>query len=79
MGVHDGNYRAAKKALGIPADEPIFVIRGQDKSALGMLARYRNRVEELGAGTPFLEGIEVVAEQFAQWQTDNADKVKVPD
>lgn len=42
MSVHDADYKKVKKLLGVPEEEPIFVIRGQDEDAMATLARYRN-------------------------------------
>jgi hypothetical protein len=33
MSVHDADYSKVKKLLGIPEDEPIFILRAQDKHA----------------------------------------------
>jgi len=42
MGVHDTDkYGAIKEMLGIPSDEPIFIIRGQDVVAPLAIEAYR--------------------------------------
>lgn len=33
MSVHDANYNEVKRLLGIPEDEPIFILRAQDRFA----------------------------------------------
>jgi hypothetical protein len=77
MGVQDGNYKQVRKALGIPEDEPVFVIRAQDELAVPIIARYRNMAEIAGCDGEFLSGLDGVQEQFVTWRTDN--KTKVPD
>lgn len=84
MGVHDANYAVIKKKLGVPEDEPIFVIRGQDDLALHTLTRYRNTasVIEAGAVRPsdeWFANIDAVINEFASFRNDNPDKIKVPD
>lgn len=77
MGVKDGKYPQAKKALGIPPDEPIFVIRAQDNLARLIIARYKNAAIIAGCDQAFLEDLDVVDHDFEVWQADN--KTKKPD
>jgi len=82
MSVHDANYTKLKKELGIPTDEPIFVLRAQDKLSMPTLARYRNFANEtvgMTEGDPWFENIDEVIRQFTIWQQDNAAQVKLPD
>lgn len=79
MGVHDGNYKAAKKALGIPADEPIFVIRAQDDLSTAALARYRNFAEGAGCSDEFVDGLDEVVREFEGWRQDHPTLTKKPD
>ena len=79
MGVHDGDYKKAKKALDIPVDEPIFVIRAKDNLSLAILARYRNMAESAGCSDEFVNGLDEVEREFSNWRQDNAVLTKKPD
>lgn len=76
----------------IPEDEPLFLIRAQDKNGPDALDAYADLLDSEANG---LGGLEMQAEQidlrdqalqvraFAnrmrRWQLENADKVKSPD
>ena len=80
MGVHDvDKYPEVKRLLGIPEDEPIFIIRGKDESAMEAITAYTAIADRLGASNEFLQGMGGVSIQFAAWRTDNRHKVKIPD
>jgi hypothetical protein len=80
MGVHDPKAeKAARKAYGIPEDEPIFVLRAQDKLSTRIVARYRNDAATADLPLEFMADLDETVNSFANWQTDNADKVKLPD
>jgi hypothetical protein len=86
MGVHDvANTSKAKKLLGIPVDEPVFIIRAQDQFSVPALARYRNladEVEEQGGKRPkaaWFSDLDTTQSDFIRWQAENSDRVKVPD
>lgn len=86
MGVHRGSevYKQIKQLLDIPLDEPIFIIRAQDKFSVKTIQAYRNKVRDgaiIGAEKLFewYENVGSVISEFINWQRDNRDKVKVPD
>lgn len=80
MGVHDTDvYPAVKQLLGIPEDEPIFILRAQDQCALEAIPVYAQLANDAGAPKQFLAGLGDVAFQFSDWRMKNRDKVKVPD
>lgn len=65
-------------------DEPVFVLRAQDKLAVQTIARYRNfaaqiEEEESQRSEEFFTVLDNVLEAFTDWQRENADKVKLPD
>lgn len=72
---------------GVPDDEPVFILRAQDKLAVGIIARYRNAaaMSEAPGSTPTQEWLDSidgeggVIEDFQAWQSANSDKVKFPD
>lgn len=63
----------------IPADEPWFLLRGQDRYAPTGIARYARACEERGAPRAFVDGVVDVACAMEDWQAENADRVKRPD
>lgn len=79
MGVHDGDYLAVKQALGIPPDEPIFVIRAQDNLSIEAIRHYEIAASFMGCDLAFLRGLFEVRLEFAKWQETNRSKMKVPD
>jgi hypothetical protein len=83
MSVHDCDYSKVKEALGIPEDEPIFVLRAQDVFSVPTIARYRNFAAQMEAGTEpsqeWFDNIDKEMESFQTWQGENRTVVKVPD
>jgi hypothetical protein len=67
---------------GIPEDEPIFILRAKDKLALSTVVYYSNeaRVRVGSETTPeFVKGVEDCVIAFDEWETNNPDKMKMPD
>jgi hypothetical protein len=87
MSVHDGNYKLAKKNLGIPEDEPIFVLRAQDALSCATLARYINlaraveptKSKPVPFQTEWYESMKETADEFLAWQRANQKSIKLPD
>lgn len=86
MGVHDKErYAEIKEALGIPQDEPIFILRAQDQLSKAMIdlydLLYTSTAAAAGIDTQdairFSEEISSVYDEFRSWQSNN--NVKVPD
>ena len=65
--------------VGIPDDEPIFIIRAQDKASVGAIQDYFANAEVVGVDDDFLVRERDVTQRFRDWQETNADRVKVPD
>lgn len=79
MGVHDlDKYPEVKRLLGIPEDEPIFILRAQDKFSTETVAAYADIVFD-EVSTDFNDGMDENEKQFREWQSANKDKVKIPD
>ena len=86
MGVHQDRekYLQIKEILDIPADEPIFILRAQDKFSVTILQAYkqlardgiRNRADNFFEWSQQLSS---VISDFINWRRDNKDKIKVPD
>ena len=67
------------KKGSIPRDEPVFVLRAQDRAALPTLRHYENECRVLGAGEDHYSAITNVIEKFQKFADDNPDKIKTPD
>lgn len=91
MGVNDTGdihtnpvYNQIKELLGIPLDEPIFILRAQDKFSIKTIQEYRKKVRDgriVGDHGlhEWFENVGSVINDFINWQRDHRDKVKVPD
>ena len=80
MGVHDTDrYTEVKSLLGIPEDEPIFILRAQDRAAPNAVDEYGHMAERIGASEKFCVGVDRCAAEFDAWQVANPQRVKVPD
>jgi len=88
MGVHDTDvYPEVKRLLGIPEDEPIFILRGQDKLAAPTVQNYANRARAVEPTRerpqPFtsewLEDKDRCVDEFTTFATANPDRMKLPD
>jgi len=65
-----------------PKDEPLFLLRGQDRQALSCVRNYRtmtafNRHRE--APPELLTGLDAVVMQFEDFQTEHPDRIKDAD
>jgi hypothetical protein len=63
----------------IPEDEPVFVLRAQDKTATHVVFMWAACAELAGAPEVKVDGACRQAVHMSQWQEKNRDKVKVPD
>lgn len=76
---------AASGNLAFPADEPLFLLRGQDKAAPDTIATYWEIC--MGYGDPIAEdqcpeehchAVQAAGVALSAWQTEHPDRVKVP-
>lgn len=74
--------------LGIPIDEPIFIIRAKDKFSVKIINMYRTLVKDhLPIGhfeidpiaKKWLSNLDSIIKEFIHWQKVYPSKVKVPD
>lgn len=77
--------------LAFPADEPLFLLRAQDKGAADAIETevvelgydgpvdYFERARENGASRAVLDGVRDTAREVRRWQREHPDRVKVPD
>jgi hypothetical protein len=71
----DGPDESEKMILA----KPVFMLRGQDKAALGTVTAYRGLAEEEGASDEVLDSIDGAIEGFREFAYANPDKMKVAD
>lgn len=74
----DGKY-GKLDIPGIPDDEPVFIIRGQDKAAVDAIISYGDHAGVQGATNEFCDSVTRRSDEFAEWQESHLDAVKVPD
>jgi hypothetical protein len=67
--VHDAETK-------IPADEPVFVLRGQDPYAPTGVVRYARLAEDRGAPQSYVESVVNHAVDVDDWQEANPERVK---
>lgn len=80
MSVHDvEHYPEIKRLLGIPENEPIFILRAQDLLSLETVGFYRDNSVRPGNDPSFLDNLRQVENDFANWQIKNSDKTKWAD
>lgn len=64
---------------GIPADEPIFILRAQDKAALSTLFHYWSKCHDLGSPDGHLDSCQNAIGDFERWQRRHRQRIKVAD
>jgi hypothetical protein len=80
MGVHKTEvYPEIKALLGIPEDEPIFILRAKDNASVSTLSHYENTAAALGSSDEFCIDVSVCTDNFENWRDKNRGKTKVPD
>lgn len=60
-------------------NEPVFLIRAQDRCAVETVLAYAELASEQGAPEELVAGAQAAADGIAQWQNDNPNLVKTPD
>jgi hypothetical protein len=61
----------------IPADEPVFLLRGQDALAPSLLLDWASRMRSLGGDPAMADLVRNQAQRMIIWQNENG--VKIPD
>lgn len=64
---------------GIEEDEPLFLLRAQDKASVATLKSYRHHARDYGAPVPHLVEVDLVIAAFVEWQDAHPDRMKAPD
>lgn len=71
----DDYNRIQDPAGKIPEDEPVFLLRGQDKAAPGAVRAYAEILESMGGDPVLVRQSRAQAERMEQWQADVRAKV----
>lgn len=86
MGVDpDSKYKVKGKIINvqtgqaIPDDEPIFVLRAKDVTAVAMLVKYAQLTKEAGSSGMHEEFVLKRMRQFRKFSEDHPERMKVPD
>jgi antirestriction protein len=66
-------------SLKFPADEPVFLLRGQDASAPDAIEAYAENCAQRDADEAHVKAAEDWAHDMNEWQRDNPQRVKVAD
>lgn len=74
-----GSITNRQSGNAIPDDEPIFILRARDISAVATLEKYRQEVEAAGSPTEHLQAVQLRVEQFRKWAQEHPDRMKVTD
>lgn len=64
---------------GIPDDEPIFVLRGQDLATPQTINNYADNAIGNGSPPEHAESARRRSSEIREWQQENADQVKAAD
>lgn len=60
-------------------NEPVFVIRAQDKCSIDAINAYLNSCAMENCSEGFVAEIVSIVDEFEEWQNLNKSKVKIPD
>lgn len=71
----DGKIINRATGVAIPDDEPVFVLRAQDRNALAAVAYYAG---QCGDAAHFM-ATKDVAREFMRFREDHPDRMKEPD
>ena len=63
----------------VPADEPLFILRGRDVNAVETLFHYKRMANQTGADNNHLEAIERRIKEFSSFAWNHPERMKVPD
>lgn len=75
-----GKYGEVTTGLGqFHHDEPIFLIRAQDRNAVETIQAYADICENDNCDSGFVGAVLDRAQEFSNWQSANPDLVKKPD
>ena len=73
--IKDGKLVKRDTGIPLPDDEPLFVLRAQDKHALAILGAYHAFTENLQHKADVL----LVIKDFQEFERKHPDRMKIPD
>lgn len=65
--------------LKFPPHEPIFVLRAQDRYALGAVKHYQGRCDVGDVPGDHQSGVDAAVEAFEEFRLENPELMKLPD
>jgi len=68
-----------KNYLGIPDDEPIFILRAQDVEAMEIVHYYSDNYRTGGTSKEFLRSLDEKVNEWETWRDKNQDVLKRAD
>jgi hypothetical protein len=75
----EGKYGEITTEHGsIGADEPVFLLRAQDKLAVAAIEAYVRLCSANSCPSPHLEALDVAIGRFVEWQFNHPQRVKLP-
>lgn len=69
----------SEQRLTFPADEPLFLLRGQDAASEGAIAHYIYECDDLDARPSYIKRVENDLAEWISWQRQHSQLVKVPE
>jgi hypothetical protein len=75
----EGKYGKITTERGsIPDDEPVFLLRAQDRLSVQAIEAYMRLCQVNGCPSPHLEALDEVFLAFVNWQGQHPRRVKIP-
>ena len=71
----DDYNRIQDPANLIPKDEPVFIIRGQDRVGPATVRYWASKAEDAGADQSIIEAARWQAKQMESWQLEHGSKI----
>ena len=62
----------------IPDDEPVFLLRARDLTAMSLLEHYRHGCAQVGSPQSHIDAIDDIREAFGRFRREQPHRLKVP-
>lgn len=77
---YDAKYgKITTERESIPADEPVFMIRARDATAMYVLGTYLDNCTKIGSPLEHLHMVLDTVEEFRNWRAEHPELIKIPD
>lgn len=73
--IADGRLVKTSNGQPVPEDEPVFIIRGRDELAVGVILDYLNRARQAGCDEGFLSELSDLCVEFSVYARDRQRKL----